>query len=367
MGSIEADSRSQTNAWLNHLLGNASEHAVVFLDETGRVVAWLGASERIFGYRKAEALQLELRDLFTADDRRLQLDQQEMAVARALGRSEDERWHVRKDGSVFWGSGVLATVTNPQGGVDAFCKILRDRSDLRQRLDTLQNRLQALQQDIERKTRVLETAGQQLRALLSSQAATRDRRRTPALQADEHARQLAELAAMLQDATESDEAVMVAPLAVNRSVVLQDKLKACMDRVRPAARAAGQDIHLIVPAVAIRIRMDRPALQEMLQTLLNHAIKQNRPGGRIHVTTGIEGDCAMVRVLDEGPGISVQRLSRILPFLTGAGTTIDVHDLDAELARVNQLARMAGGSLEARNRGTGKGTVLCLRLPIASG
>ena len=65
---MHCDSRSQTNAWLNHLLGRASEHDVVFLDADGRIVAWLGAAERIFGFRKAEALQLELADLFIADD-----------------------------------------------------------------------------------------------------------------------------------------------------------------------------------------------------------------------------------------------------------------------------------------------------------
>ena len=72
----------------------------------------LGAAERIFGYRKAEALQLELADLFTADDRRLRLDQQELAAASALGRSEDERWHVRKDGSLSWASGGMAAIRN---------------------------------------------------------------------------------------------------------------------------------------------------------------------------------------------------------------------------------------------------------------
>ena len=51
-----------------------------------------------------------------------------MDTALETGRSEDERWHVRKDGSQFWASGVmqpLRTDTNVTG----FVKICRDQTD----------------------------------------------------------------------------------------------------------------------------------------------------------------------------------------------------------------------------------------------
>ncbi len=366
---MQSDSRSETSAWLTHLLGSASEHAVVFLDPGGHIVAWLGAAERMFGYRKSEALRLDLGDLFTEDDRRLRLDLQELAVASALGRSEDERWHVRKDGSLFWASGVVAAIRNSQGGIDAFCKVLRDRSDLRQRLDTLQNRLQALQQDNERKSRVLASVSHHLRTVLESEENAASHALSEPVsdkRSADHARRLAELVTMLEDAEKPDPALVPKPHLRARSIVLQDELEACVKRLHPSARASGQHIRLMVPSTAIRISADPASLGEMMQALLAHAIRQNRSGGDIHVTASVEALCAVVRVVDDGAGISGKRLSRLMLLLTGAGTQAEAEDPDAELATVHELATIHGGSVEVRTAGTGKGSMLCLRLPIAA-
>src|SRR3954468_15135 len=40
------------------------------------------------------------------------------------GRSEDERWHQRKDGSRFWGSGLMMPLQTGNG----FVRIMRDRT-----------------------------------------------------------------------------------------------------------------------------------------------------------------------------------------------------------------------------------------------
>jgi hypothetical protein len=39
------------------------------------------------------------------------------------GRAADERWHVRKDGSRFWGSGVMMAMHNERGEAVGFVKI----------------------------------------------------------------------------------------------------------------------------------------------------------------------------------------------------------------------------------------------------
>ena len=52
--------------------------------------------------------------------------------ARATGRAADERWHQRKDGTRFWGSGMLTALRNEQGQLRGFAKILRDLTERRQ-------------------------------------------------------------------------------------------------------------------------------------------------------------------------------------------------------------------------------------------
>lgn len=369
---MQSESRSAANAWLTHLLGSASEHAVVFVNAGGRVVAWLGAAERMFGYRKAEALELDFGDLFTAEDRRLQLDLQELAVARTLGRSEDERWHVRKDGSLFWGSGVVAVIHTPGGAIEAYCKILRDRTDLRQQLDTLQNRVRALQQENARKSQLLDALGHQLQALaqpLERVADLAEAEQPQALrsrQIADRARQLLAMADVLEEEAIQDAAGRIGmpePRRKARPVVLQEALRASIKSVRPAAKAGDRQIHLTAPPIALMVISDPLSLREMLQSLLAHALKQASSGGDIHVTASREGTNAVVRVVDDGTGISGKRLSRLLLLLTGAERPAQAQE--AELATVRDLANLHGGTIEARSPGTGKGSVTCLRLPMA--
>jgi len=45
--------------------------------------------------------------IFTEEDRAAGIPAQEAATAVTKGHASDERWHVRKEGSLFWGSGAM--------------------------------------------------------------------------------------------------------------------------------------------------------------------------------------------------------------------------------------------------------------------
>ena len=49
-----------------------------------------------------------------------------MKQVLAVGRAEDNRWHVRKDGGRFWGNGLLMPLREVYEGPAGFVKILRD-------------------------------------------------------------------------------------------------------------------------------------------------------------------------------------------------------------------------------------------------
>jgi two-component sensor histidine kinase len=54
----------------------------------------------------------------------------EIEIAGAMGRAEDERWHLRKDGTRFWASGILTALRDPENKetLHGFVKILRDNT-----------------------------------------------------------------------------------------------------------------------------------------------------------------------------------------------------------------------------------------------
>jgi two-component system CheB/CheR fusion protein len=80
----------------------------------------------MFGYDEKEILGQHIAIIFTPEDRASGQPELELKGAREHGRSEDDRWHMRKDGSIFYCSGV---VTPLDGRAQGFAKIARDMTD----------------------------------------------------------------------------------------------------------------------------------------------------------------------------------------------------------------------------------------------
>jgi PAS domain S-box-containing protein len=108
------------------LVESVTGFAILTMDPDGIVTSWNTGAERLIGYRDAEIVGLTADLIFVPEDRACGAAAAERAKALAEGRAEDERWHVRKDGSRFWGSGLLMPLTDRRSG---FVKIMRDLSD----------------------------------------------------------------------------------------------------------------------------------------------------------------------------------------------------------------------------------------------
>ena len=105
------------------ILESAKEYAIFALDEDGRVTTWNTGAERILGYHETDVIGRPGEIFFTPEDRAADEPGREMSLARSQGRAANERWHLRKDGSTFWGSGVMLPLADHRRG---FLKIFRD-------------------------------------------------------------------------------------------------------------------------------------------------------------------------------------------------------------------------------------------------
>jgi len=84
-----------------------TDYAIYSTDTEGLIDTWNPGAEKIFGYRDREILGRPGDILFTPEDNAKNISFHEMSKARKEGRASDERWHLRKDGSRFFASGVL--------------------------------------------------------------------------------------------------------------------------------------------------------------------------------------------------------------------------------------------------------------------
>ncbi len=113
---------------LRLVVESSTDFAIITHAGDGTVTSWNVGAERLLGYAEEEILGRDVDLIFTPEDRAAGAPEGERRTALVQGRAEDERWHVRKDGSRFWGSGLLMPLSDRAVG---FVKIMRDRTEQR--------------------------------------------------------------------------------------------------------------------------------------------------------------------------------------------------------------------------------------------
>ena len=124
------------------LMENVVGYAIFFTDPDCRVISWNSGAERVLYFTEAEILGQSSDILFTPEDRKRGAPDEERRDALRTGRAEDERWHVRKDGSRFRGSGIMTALRDEAGNLRGFAKILRDDTPRQEAQEKEKERLQ---------------------------------------------------------------------------------------------------------------------------------------------------------------------------------------------------------------------------------
>lgn len=120
---------------LHLILDSAADYAIFTADLNRRVTSWNAGAERVLGWTTNEIVGQPADIIFTPEDRVLGRPKWEAATALAEGRAENERWHLRKDGTRFWGSGLAMPLRDPEAGPEApplgLLTVMRDQTERR--------------------------------------------------------------------------------------------------------------------------------------------------------------------------------------------------------------------------------------------
>ena len=88
-------------------------------------------------------------------------------------------------------------------------------------------------------------------------------------------------------------------------------INSAADRVRPRASRQGISIEVDVPASLPVVLADRPAVDRVMQNLLDNALKFTPPDGHIDVTARASEEAVEVSVSDTGEGILPEHLPHV--------------------------------------------------------
>jgi PAS domain S-box-containing protein len=156
-------------------------------------------------------------------------------------------------------------------------------------------------------------------------------------------------------------------------------VSAAIEAASPAIAAARHSLEVVVPEEPIWVRADRARIGQVLTNLLDNAAKYTPRGGRIRVEAAHDNGTAVIRVEDNGVGISSEALPTIFEMFlqvkapqrgSRAGDPASVPDLSRGglgigLALVRQLVDMHEGTVEAHSAGIGHGAEFIVRLPAS--
>jgi two-component system, cell cycle sensor histidine kinase DivJ len=142
-------------------------------------------------------------------------------------------------------------------------------------------------------------------------------------------------------------------------------LRTCCNILALKAREGGIDLIARIPDELPEIVADKRALKQILLNLLSNAVKFTNRGGRVTLSTAVEGTSIVMMVEDTGVGIAADDLARVGdPFFQARGSYARPYDgTGLGLSIVKGLVALHGGDIDIHSR-IGEGTRITVRLPI---
>lgn len=392
---VDISERRQTEAALRNseehlrmVLENAREYAIFTTDTERRITGWNVGAERILGYTAEEALGRSADMIFTEEDRSARVPQQEAATALNEARAGDDRFHQRKDGSLFWASGALMVMHDAEGRNVGFVKILRDQTDARrdqQALEQSRGELVQALREKEASRAALEAANaakDQFLAVLSHELRTP---LTPAVMALQ----------LLSRRKDMPEEAQEALRLIHRNIRVESRLiddlldltrisrgtlkldhepvdlhqiigSAC-EICEPDLREKVQELTLALDAPLYRIMGDGHRLQQVVWNLLKNAAKFTPAQGHIQIITAVEDGRFSMAITDDGVGIDADTLPKIFDAFVQGGAWVarEYGGLGLGLAISRATIEAHGGRIRASSPGRGQGATFTLELPLA--
>ena len=362
------------------LLENVKDYAIFFLDTENRVSRWSSGAERILGYQEAEILGQSASIIFTPEAVQNHEDLKEFEKAIKEGRAENERWHVRKDGSRFWGSGIVTPLRDHQGNLKGCAKIMRDFTD-RKLAEDERNQLLEREQQARAQAETANRIKDEFLAVLSHELRSplnpilgwtkllRSRKfdQKTAERALEIIDRNAQLQAQLIEDLLDVSRILRGKLSLNACPInLAATIESAIETVRLAAEAKSINIQTIFNPSTVLVAGDSNRLQQIVWNLLSNAVKFTPDGGRVEIKLDCVESQAQIQVIDTGKGISRDFLPHVFDYFRqeNSTTTRTFGGLGLGLAIVRHLVELHGGSVWAESLGEGQGATFTVRLPL---
>jgi PAS domain S-box-containing protein len=332
----------------------------------------------MMGYSKEEIIGRKGDIIFTEEDREKQ-PKIEMNRAKENGSAENERWHVRKDGSRFWGSGTMRLLRSSDERIIGFLKIMMDNTARKQMEETLMQTKEEAEQAAKAKEEFLAHMSHEIRTPLSAIAGLA----TLLLQQDPQPSQLEQLNALkfsaenlrllINDILDFSKIQAGKVVMEATDINLRNLLHSLQKAHEPRATEQGSKLQVHIddqlPEV---VHTDQLKLSQVLNNLISNAVKFTQQG-RVAVEVSLQrkkGKQLWVNfsVHDTGIGIPENKLSLIFDAFTQAdnSTMRQYEGTGLGLSITKLLLANMGSEIQVESK-EGDGSRFYFTLPMKEG
>ncbi len=349
------------------------DYAIFMLDPLGVIATWNAGAERMHGWTADEIVGRHLSVLFPEEDVREGKPAAELHAAAMGSSSEQEGWHVRKDGTRFWVSVAVTAIREADGTLSGYAKVVRDLTE-RRRGEEARRQLEVARDAVRSRDEFLTIVSHEFRTPLTTlqlelQAALKalvDGEPIAAVHRDR-------LARLQRHVTRLDELVQAltnvgrlasGELRVRREAFdLGEALRELVERWRPVAQRQRSDLVADVDC-AIAGSWDRERICEAISAVLSNAVKYGA-GRPIHVRARRDEGTATIEIEDQGQGIAPEDQARVFERFERAVPVSHYGGFGVGLWVARQIAIAHGGDIAIRSK-PGEGSCFTFRLPLTA-
>jgi two-component system phosphate regulon sensor histidine kinase PhoR len=325
---------------------------VIAVDARQRIVLANKAAGRLFDFRPAAAEGRPLLEVV----RNHALDQ---AVSTALASGQPQRLETRREGSERLTTDIHVTplAGDPCPGV---VLVMHDTTELR--------RLESLRRDF------IANVSHELKTPLSAIKACAETLRNGALADPDAAHRFL---ARIEEDSDRLHKLILDMLSLARiesgkqafdigSIDVAEVARACVDAYRHAADAKRITLATETLGKPCCVQADREALRQILDNLVDNAIKYTPEGGKVSVRWTCDADMARIDVQDSGVGIGERDLRRVFErfYRIDKARSRELGGTGLGLSIVKHLAQTFGGKVVVQSE-LGMGSTFTVYLPTA--
>jgi two-component system CheB/CheR fusion protein len=139
-----------------------------------------------------------------------------------------------------------------------------------------------------------------------------------------------------------------------------------VESIESQLKACDHALSLSLPEQPVRIEADPVRVEQIIENLLSNAVKYTPSGGHIELSLETAGGEAVLRVRDNGTGISPEALPSIFELFTQGDRSLgrEQGGLGIGLTLVRRLVELHGGRIEAESAGIGRGSRFTVYFPL---